>query len=221
MTISIVPRPAGVPHGDPIVNQAGMRDSLGKFGPANQTDVLWEDLVDPRTVEFTANDNTVYNFIWLTPKKGRWSWRSSRRPWRRKRFLVPLGRGYRYYRRGSGQRRQVSPSSARYKGDVPEGYLVVGRAPMATGCFSGPSWSTAPPSPASVGQEAPEDLSAFRGCQSAGDEVRQCFGRPLEFCRPRRLRILGTVEQGNPGRAGGRKRSDDPGPDRLHRHRQG
>ena len=47
----------------PIVNQAGMRDSIRKFGPDNQTDVIWEDLVDPRTVELTANDNTIYNFI--------------------------------------------------------------------------------------------------------------------------------------------------------------
>ncbi|MGB8239870.1 MAG: DUF1254 domain-containing protein, partial [Azonexus sp.] len=54
----------------PIVNQAGMRDSLSKFGPANQTDVIWEDLVDARTVELTANDNTIYNFIWLDTKKG-------------------------------------------------------------------------------------------------------------------------------------------------------
>jgi hypothetical protein len=54
----------------PIVNQAGMRDSLRKFGPDNRTDVIWEDLVDPRTVELTANDNTIYNFIWLDTHKG-------------------------------------------------------------------------------------------------------------------------------------------------------
>jgi hypothetical protein len=54
----------------PIVNQAGMRDSLRKFGPDNQTDVIWEDLVDPRTVELTANDNTIYNFIWIDTRKG-------------------------------------------------------------------------------------------------------------------------------------------------------
>lgn len=54
----------------PIVNQAGMRDSLRKFGPDNQTDVIWEDLVDPRTVELTANDNTIYNFIWIDSRKG-------------------------------------------------------------------------------------------------------------------------------------------------------
>ncbi len=54
----------------PIVNQAGMRESLRKFGPENTTNVIWENLVDPRTVELTANDNTVYSFIWLDTRKG-------------------------------------------------------------------------------------------------------------------------------------------------------
>jgi hypothetical protein len=54
----------------PIVNQAGMRDSLRKFGPDNQTDVIWENLVDPKTVALTANDNTIYNFMWVDTSKG-------------------------------------------------------------------------------------------------------------------------------------------------------
>ena len=54
----------------PIVNQAGMRDSMRKFGPDNQTDVIWENLVDSKTVELTANDNTVYSFIWIDTQKG-------------------------------------------------------------------------------------------------------------------------------------------------------
>ncbi len=54
----------------PIVNQAGMRATLRKFGPDNQTDVIWEDLVDSKTVELTANDNTIYSFIWLDTHKG-------------------------------------------------------------------------------------------------------------------------------------------------------
>ena len=53
----------------PIVNQAGMRDSLLKFGPVNSTNVIWENLVDPRTVELTANDNTIYSFIWIDTKE--------------------------------------------------------------------------------------------------------------------------------------------------------
>ena len=47
-----------------------MRESLRKFGPVNTTNVIWENLVDPKTVELTANDNTVYGFIWLDTKKG-------------------------------------------------------------------------------------------------------------------------------------------------------
>jgi len=54
----------------PIFNQASMRDSLRKFGPYNQTDVIWEDLVDSKAVELTANDNTVYSFIWLDTHEG-------------------------------------------------------------------------------------------------------------------------------------------------------
>lgn len=54
----------------PIVNQAGMRDSIRQYGPDNQTDIIWENLVDSKTVELTANDNTVYNFIWLDTHKG-------------------------------------------------------------------------------------------------------------------------------------------------------
>jgi hypothetical protein len=54
----------------PMVNQVGMRDSLRKFGPDNQTDVIWENLVDSRTMELTANDNTVYSFIWIDTHKG-------------------------------------------------------------------------------------------------------------------------------------------------------
>jgi hypothetical protein len=54
----------------PIVNQAGMRDSLRKFGPVNSTNVIWETLVDPKTVELTANDNTIYSFIWTDTRQG-------------------------------------------------------------------------------------------------------------------------------------------------------
>jgi hypothetical protein len=54
----------------PIVNQVGMRDSLRSFGPDNQTDVIWENLVDSKTVELTANNNTVYSFIWIDTHKG-------------------------------------------------------------------------------------------------------------------------------------------------------
>ena len=134
----------------PIVNQAGMRDSLRKFGPENQTDVIWENLVDARTVELTANDNTIYNFIWLDTKKG------------------PLvaeippnvlgGVNDFWYRwvadvgitgedRGKGGKYLVLPPG--YKGDVPEGIPSCARALLETGCSSAHSSSKVQPSPAS------------------------------------------------------------------------
>jgi hypothetical protein len=110
----------------PIVNQAGMRDSLRKFGPDNQTDVIWEDLVDSRTVELTANDNTVYNFIWLDTKKGPlvveippevlggiddfWY-----------RWVVDVG--ITGADRGQGGKYLLLPPG--FKGDIPAGYFVV------------------------------------------------------------------------------------------------
>lgn len=110
----------------PIVNQAGMRDSLSKFGPANQTDVMWENLVDARTVELTANDNTIYNFIWLDTKKGP--------------IVVEVppavlgGVNDFWYRwvadvgitgedKGKGGKYLVIPPG--YQGDVPSGYQVI------------------------------------------------------------------------------------------------
>jgi hypothetical protein len=56
--------------GLPIVNQVAMRNALREYGPVNTTDVIWENLVDSKTVELTANDNTVYSFIWLDTSKG-------------------------------------------------------------------------------------------------------------------------------------------------------
>lgn len=110
----------------PIVNQAGMRDSLRKFGPDNQTDVMWEDLVDARTVELTANDNTIYNFIWLDTKKGPVVIESPPD--------VLGGINDFWYRwvadvgltgadKGKGGKYLVVPPG--YKGDVPNGYVVV------------------------------------------------------------------------------------------------
>jgi hypothetical protein len=54
----------------PIVNQAGMRESLRQFGPDSQTNVIWESLMDSKTVALTGNDNTIYNFMWVDTSKG-------------------------------------------------------------------------------------------------------------------------------------------------------
>jgi hypothetical protein len=112
--------------GLPIVNQVAMRDALRKYGPNNTTDVIWENLVDSKTVELTANDNTVYSFIWLDTSKGP--------------LVVEIppkvlglidDMWYRWVAdvgitgadRGKGGKYLILPPG--YQGDVPAGYFVV------------------------------------------------------------------------------------------------
>lgn len=110
----------------PIVNQASMRATLRKFGPDNQTDVIWENLVDSRTVELTANDNTVYSFIWLDTHKGPLVVEIPPK------VLVLIDDfWYRWVAdvgitgadKGRGGKYLILPPS--YKGKVPSGYFVV------------------------------------------------------------------------------------------------
>jgi hypothetical protein len=49
----------------PAVNQAGNRNAILTIGPVNRTVPIWEQLVDSRTVELTANDNTPYTWFWI------------------------------------------------------------------------------------------------------------------------------------------------------------
>ncbi|HCB50258.1 MAG TPA: hypothetical protein DEP47_12240, partial [Chloroflexi bacterium] len=56
--------------GIPPVNQLSNRSAILSMGPANKTVPIWEQLVDSRTVELTANDNTVYTWFWLDLRDG-------------------------------------------------------------------------------------------------------------------------------------------------------
>jgi hypothetical protein len=99
--------------------------------PVNQTDVIWENLVDSKTIELTANDNTIYSFIWIDT-----SWIDTR-----KRPLVVevppmvLGLIDNFWSKwvadigitgadkGKGGKHLILPPG--YTGDVPEGYFLV------------------------------------------------------------------------------------------------
>jgi hypothetical protein len=54
----------------PVVNQAANRGGILAMGPANTTVPIWEQLVDSRTVELTANDNTPYTWFWIDLRNG-------------------------------------------------------------------------------------------------------------------------------------------------------
>jgi len=49
----------------PAVNQAADRDAILQVGPANATVPIWEEMVDARTIELTANNNTPYTWFWV------------------------------------------------------------------------------------------------------------------------------------------------------------
>lgn len=49
----------------PIVNQAFNRNQIRALGPVNATVPIFEELVDPRSIFLTANDNTVYSWTWI------------------------------------------------------------------------------------------------------------------------------------------------------------
>jgi hypothetical protein len=110
----------------PIVNQAAMRESIRQHGPDNQTDLIWAELADSKTVELTANNDTIYNFIWIDTKKGPLV------------LEIPpevlKGIDDFWYRwvadvgitgadKGKGGKYLVLPPG--YKGDVPAGYHIV------------------------------------------------------------------------------------------------
>ena len=54
----------------PVVNQMANRAATLSIGPANTTVPIWEQMVDSRTVELTANDNTPYTWMWIDLSKG-------------------------------------------------------------------------------------------------------------------------------------------------------
>jgi hypothetical protein len=54
----------------PVVNQAANRAGILAMGPANTTVPIWEQMVDSRTVELTANDNTPYTWFWMDLRDG-------------------------------------------------------------------------------------------------------------------------------------------------------
>ena len=56
--------------GLPVVNQVANRDNILTVGPANITVPIWETMVDSRTVELTANDNTPYTWFWVDLRDG-------------------------------------------------------------------------------------------------------------------------------------------------------
>jgi hypothetical protein len=54
----------------PAASLAAMRKGLRGLGPDNQTVVMFEQLMDSKTLFLTANTTTIYSFVWLNTKEG-------------------------------------------------------------------------------------------------------------------------------------------------------
>lgn len=110
----------------PAVNMAGLRDGLLQVGPPNSTIPTFETLMDARSLFLTANANVAYTWIWINLHDG---------PLVAE--IPPMVLGmiddfwFRYVTdigvvgpdNGKGGKYLLLPPG--YKGEVPEGYLVV------------------------------------------------------------------------------------------------
>jgi hypothetical protein len=110
----------------PPVNQLANRSAMLSMGPANKTVPIWEHLVDSRTVELTANDNTVYTWFWVDLHDGPLVLEVPPKVlgliddmWYH--FVINLG--FTGPDKGKGGKYLLLPPG--YKGEVPKGYHVV------------------------------------------------------------------------------------------------
>lgn len=112
--------------GLPPVNQLANRQAIRSVGPDNVTVPIWEQMVDSRTIELTANNNTPYTWFWVDLRNG---------PLVLEAPPMVLGlfndMWYRWVAdvgitgadRGRGGKYLLLPPG--YKGETPEGYHVV------------------------------------------------------------------------------------------------
>ncbi|HEY8337942.1 MAG TPA: DUF1254 domain-containing protein [Tardiphaga sp.] len=110
----------------PAVNMAGLREGLLQVGPANTTIPTFDALMDARSLFLTANANVAYTWIWINLHDG---------PLVAEVPPMVLGMiddfWFRYVTdigvvgpdKGKGGKYLLLPPG--YKGEVPEGYLVV------------------------------------------------------------------------------------------------
>ena len=109
-----------------MVNQAANRAAIVAMGPANTTVPIWERMVNSRTIELTANDNTPYTWFWLDLRDGPIVVEAPPK-------VLGLVDDIWYHWNGDigftgpdhGEGGKFLFLPPRYKGDVPEGYFIV------------------------------------------------------------------------------------------------
>ena len=199
-------RRAGVPDGDAggVAGRA-MRKAMRSFGPDNQTVIIFETLMDSRSLFLTANTESIYAMAWLDLKNGPVVVESPPNTlglvddfWFH--YVTDLGNAG--PDKGKGGKFLFLPPG--YKGAVPEGYHVFKsthlRQLVRHARLSG---ERRPQARRRQHQAAPAHLSAGAGRQSAGDELRQRLGQGVQHHPRDGLHLL---RGGQRGRAGGAER---------------
>ena len=199
----------------PIVNQAGMRESLRKFGPVNQTNAIWENLVD---ATHRGADGQRQHDLQLHVARHEQGSAGGRDPAQgarhRRRLLVQAG---------SPTSASPAPTRARAastwccrlasRAKIPSGYHVVRPNTFGNFLFFRSFVVDGSTKPGVDSVKKTFRHSPARRHQSAGDEIRQHV-RACQRTSSRRVttRSGSLLEPGHPGRAGGRDRPDHHGP---------
>ena len=110
----------------PAVNQAANRNAILTLGPANTIVPIFEQLMNSRSIFLTANTNTVYSWMWIDLRNGPLVVEVPPKVlgavndmWYR--WVVDVG--ITGPDKGEGGKYLFLPPG--YKGEVPEGYIVV------------------------------------------------------------------------------------------------
>jgi len=109
-----------------IASMHGLRKGLLSFGPANTTTVLWENLMDSKSLWLTPNTTSVYMASWL---------QMTDEPWVIETPPDVLGLIDDHWFKYVGDFGRLGPDKSKggkflmlppgYKGDVPDGYFVL------------------------------------------------------------------------------------------------
>lgn len=109
----------------PAATLVAVRNGMARFGPANATVAIFENLMDSRTVMNAPNTETVYTFVWIDLKNGPIVAENPPETvgfvadfWNR--HVTDLGNAG--PDQGKGGKYLFLPPG--YKGEVPEGYFV-------------------------------------------------------------------------------------------------
>jgi hypothetical protein len=187
----------------PVVNQVANRNAILSIGPANTTVPIWENLVDSRTVELTANNNTPYTWFWIDLRNGPLVVEAPPKVlglsddiW----YHWSGDMGFTGPDHGTGGKYLFLPPG--YKGDAPQGYYVI--RPGSYSVFAG--WRSflvnGDPAP---GVDAIKKTMKIYPLSQAGDPPKLNFvnmsGKPFNMVGPADFRfwdMLNEVVQSEP-----------------------